>query len=108
MHDLGTGAEMRKLPKTDRSTYNENPFRYLATRETDFYLVHLVQHGVVNHAVVVDARRKLIIDSEEKYPLTLTEEVLRKCGGEEAENLQVEDLRLILDQSTSNPSTIVE
>ena len=92
------------MPKTDRSTYNENPFRYLSTRETNVYLVHLVQHGVVNHAVVVDARLKLIIDSEEKYLLTLTEEVLRKCGSEEADNLQVEDLRLIAEQSTSNPS----
>ena len=104
LHDLGTGAKMRELPKTDGSTYNENPFRYLATRETDVYLVHLAQHGVVNHAVVVDARRKLIIDSDDKYTLTLTEEIPRKCGGEEADNLQVEDLRLIVDQSTSNPS----
>ena len=104
LHDLGTGAEMRKLPKADRAIYNENPFRYLASRETGVYIVHLVQHRVVNHAVVIDAHRKLIIDSEEEYPLTLTEAVLRKCGGEEADNLQVEDLRLIVDQSKGNPS----
>lgn len=27
LHDLRTRAEMRKLPKTDRATYNDNPFR---------------------------------------------------------------------------------
>ena len=88
---------MRKSPKADHATYEENPFRYLASREIGVYIVHLAQHRVLNHAVVVDAHRKLIVDSEEEYPLSLTEAVLRKCGGEEADNLQVEDLRLLVD-----------
>lgn len=58
----------------------------------------------MNLAVVVDANRKLIIDSEGKYPLTLTQEVLRKCGGEEADNLQEGELGLIVDQAISSPS----
>lgn len=72
VHDIGTGSEIRKLLKTDRATYNGNPIRYLSTKESVVYLVYLAQHCVMNHVVVFDANRKLNIDSDEKYPLTLT------------------------------------
>lgn len=95
---------MIKVPKADRATYNDNPSRNLANRERAVYLAHIAQHRDVNHAVVVVAERRFIINSEEKYPLTLIEGVLRKCGRKEANKLQIEDLHCIIDHAKSNPS----
>ena len=46
--------------------------------------------------MVVVANRKLKIDNVETYPLGFSEELLRKCGIDEADQLLVEDVRLMV------------
>lgn len=75
-----------------------NKCRELACFSTGVYLVHLRQLGVVDHIVVVDAGRKLILDSEEPYPMTLSEGLLRKCGGDEVKHLTIACGRRLIEQ----------
>ena len=43
----------------------------------------------MDHAVVVDANRGVIIDSEEQSCLVILEDVLMQCGGPDADHLEV-------------------
>lgn len=104
LQKLGTGAEMRKIPKRDWELFNANPFAYLATRESGVYIVHLYELKVATHALVIDVNRGLIIDSAEDYPMRLSEELLRKCGGDHAKALRVDEVRMVVKQSASNPN----
>ena len=95
---------MRVIPKRDRENFKMNPFAYLANRDSGVYVAHVFQLKVVTHAVVIDADRGLIIDSAEDYSIRLSEENLRRCGGDHAENLHIDEVRLIVDQAKSNPN----
>lgn len=45
------------------------------------YFVRILQDRHFDHAVVVDANNRAIIDSEEKCALALEEDLLERCGG---------------------------
>ena len=53
----------------------------------------------MSHTIVVDAGRKLIIDSSETFPMRLSEDLLRKGGGEHATELRVGEVAMIVSQS---------
>lgn len=46
------------------------------------YLVQLKQNQVVDHCVVVNRNRRVDIYSAERYPLKVSVEVFRLCGGD--------------------------
>ena len=62
------------------------------------YLVHLFQPNLISYTLVVDASRKLIIDSAEDFPMRLSESLWRKCGGEAATALRIGEVRKIVSQ----------
>ena len=99
LNDLRTRKEMRKIPKSERVLFNENPFGYLASRGSEVFITHVFQPKIVPHTIVVDAGRKLIIDSPEDYPMRLNEELLRNCGGEQATELRVGEVAMIVSQT---------
>ena len=99
LREMATGAEMRLLPKKDRELFNINRFAYLAGRESGVYVVHVFEPKVSSHTVVINANRKLIIDSAEEFPMRLSEGLLRKCGGDHAKNLRVGEVRMIVKQN---------
>ena len=72
---------------------------YLACRGSGVFIAHVFQPKVVSHAIVADAGRKLIIDSSEDYPMRLSEDLLRKCGGEQATELRVGKVAMIVLQT---------
>ena len=53
--------------------------------------MHPVNHKTlrVNHCVLVDAGERVILDSEEQFPITLTAATLKMCGGPACPRLQV-------------------
>jgi len=59
--------------------------RWVAQDAQDVLLVNLIGSGGVNHVVCVDAREghKLIYDSAERHPVSLCEESLRCCVGDD-------------------------
>ena len=101
LRNLGAGAEMRKLPKEDLGIFNANRFAYLASRESFVYIVHVFEPKVCSHTVVIDANRRIIVDSAEDYPMRLSEELLRKCGGDQSKSLRVGEVRMIVKQHQS-------
>ena len=98
LHELAAGVEMRKIPKSDAKVFKENLFAYLASSDSGVYLVHVFQPNLVSHTLVVEAGRKLIIDSAEDFPMRLSESLLRKCGGEAANALRIREVRKIVSQ----------
>ena len=57
------------------------------------WLVFLVQGNKVDQCITIDGTRKLIFDSEEEYPLRLSAECWRPCGGANVQGLQVAGIR---------------
>lgn len=82
----------RAIQRADRAL----AFEALETRTSDVYLVRLRQDGYVDHAVVVDAVRRLVIDSCEEFCLPLSADVLRKCGGTKSNTVRVCEVRRIV------------
>ncbi len=68
-------------------------FEAIASRQSGVYIVRLRQDDRVDHAVVVDANRGVIIDSEESTAIVLTADNLAKCGGASATKLRVKEVR---------------
>ena len=68
-------------------------FDWLGGQSSGVWIVRLVQGNEVDHCVVIDGNRQLILDSAENYPIRLSAECLRLCGGDEVPNLQVAEIR---------------
>ena len=90
---------MRNIPKSERAQFNENPFAHLANRGCGVFIAHVFQPKVLSHTIVIDAGRKLIIDSSKTFPMRLSEDLLRKYGGEHATELRVGEVAMIVSQS---------
>lgn len=65
----------RKVEVRKAKMGNVEAMELLGSRSTVFCLVQLDQ--VVDHCVVVNCNRRVVIDSAETYPVTLSEDVLR-------------------------------
>lgn len=98
LREMTTVAEMRLLPKQDRAIFNKDRFAFLDSRKSSVYVVHVFEPKVSSHTVVIEANRNIIIDSAEQFPMRLSEELLRKCGGDHASNLRVGEVRMIVKQ----------
>ena len=70
-------------------------FRALAGRTTGVFIVRLQEVRRVDHAVVVDAGARVIIDSEEATAIELSAKNLSRCGGDEACQLRVIEVRQV-------------
>lgn len=60
------------------------------------------QEGLVDYCVTIDAGARIIIDSTERWPMVLSEEVLKLCGGSNARNLRVGEIRKVVKQREAN------
>ncbi len=92
------GLHVLKLPKDEiraaiKCSNRMNAFSWLASKTRGIYIVRLKQDSLVDHAVCVDAGRRLILDSEEIHPIRLSAETLALCGGSHAKNLRLVEIR---------------
>lgn len=62
------------------------------------FLVQLKQKQVVDYCVVVNGIHRVAIDSSERYPLMLSEDVLRLSGGDDESNLVVYEVREVVSR----------
>lgn len=74
-----------------------NPFSSIDEFTSGEYLLHLPEVEVVENVIAVDADRRLILDGVEPYPMRLSEEVLRLCGGQGAKNLTLVCTRRLIE-----------
>ena len=96
---LPVGITIRKVPKAQRTVFDANPFSWLSNLKKGVWIVRLKQHRIVDHCVAVDANRAIILDSAARYPFILCEEILRRLGGDQADTLQVAEVRKLLLQN---------
>ena len=97
--ELRLPLEIRKFRLLEElNKRNIDPFEWICNMTCSVYVVRLVEHGVVDHTVlVVTSETKCILDPEEQNALKLDPEVLRKCGGHESTKLRIAEVREILD-----------
>ena len=84
------------MPRKDR-------MRWLAERPTGVWLVHIKSGTELDHAVCVDAEKRLIFDNAETHPFSLTEVNLRRCGGEAFPNCYIESIRELVHTAKKRP-----
>ncbi len=60
--------------------------------------MRLVESGVADHCVLVDTKVALIFDCAARHPISLTEEALRLCGGDDERDLRVAEVRQLVPQ----------
>ena len=101
---LSARLEMRRLGKVHRKDFDEDPFVWIS-KQRGRWIARLVEVGVVDHCVFVDGRRRLIWDCVEEYPVALTADTLRLCGGPNARHLQVREVREVVPQKEKKTST---
>ena len=100
---LPVSLTVRKIAQTKKDLFVANPFSWLLNMKNGIWIVCLKQHGIVDHCVAIDANRGIILDSAARYPFMLCEEILKRLGGDEAQNLQVAEVReLLLQTKKSN------
>ncbi len=68
-------------------------FEAIAELRACVYAVRLREDTLIDHAVVVDAKNGVIIDSEESGALALSADILERCGGERAKKLRLCEIR---------------
>lgn len=66
--------------------------------EARVYVVTVYKEQVLNHYVIVGARQRIIIDSAEKFPLKLTEDLLRVCCVSDVMGLRISEIRKLVVQ----------
>ena len=60
----------------------------------------LAQANYVDHCVVMDAFRRLIIGSANEYPVILSVQNLKRSAVDDATNVGVSELQEVVDQTT--------
>lgn len=92
---IAVKTSVQRIPKADMSEFKKDGFAYLCGLQ-QCAIVRLVERGKVDHVIVVDGRRKLIIDSAARYPLRLERKILKLCGGTSSAKLEVAEVRKIV------------
>ena len=95
-HKAFASLDLRKISKSDLVTFLADKFAWLANLDRGVWLVRLVLPGCVGHCVVIDVERKIIIDSEEPFPMRLIVEGLKISGEDEVDKVYVAEVRSIL------------
>lgn len=96
MRTVAPGYNLKKVQNPD---FLLDKFKWMAGVTRGIWIVRLRAANAVDHCVVVDGRKKEIIDGEEKKPMRLCQAALRACGSDDAINLYVAEVREIYKSS---------
>ncbi len=81
--------EVRKISAGDKPSFRSTAFRWLAEEVKGVWVVRLVESGVADHCVFVDTKVALILDCAARHPISLTEEALRFCSGDDTRKVRL-------------------
>lgn len=90
-------VELRKVQKNEMGEFEKNRFSWVC-KQGGCWLVRLVVPKKIDHCVLVDGGRGIIVDCAEKYPLKLSMDCLRMCSGSKSPGLRVEEVRQVVLQ----------
>lgn len=82
----------KELERIIETCDHEAPFKWLEGA-SGVYIVRIVVTSHVDHAVVVDASRGVIVDSEEVMPIVLTASNLKRLGVSNGEVVRIKEVR---------------
>ena len=102
VQDMRLGVELRRVPKGEREGFLEDSFAWVLGRDEGVMVVRIMEEEVVDHCVVVDAGARIIVDGCEKYPLELSMDTLRLCGGSEATNIRIAEVSFLVKQRSKS------
>ena len=86
-------ARVKQIQRAIQSRCGEAAFEALASAKTGVFIVRLLAGTAVDHAVVVDATRGIIVDSEEDSTIALSATNLRRCAGSKTKQVRVVEVR---------------
>ena len=76
--------ELRKLSKSEKTSFNSGRLDCVLQQASGIYIVRIVDDAQVDHCVVIDSEKRIIVDCYEQYPVELSRENLVKCEGDRA------------------------
>lgn len=85
-----------KLQKETFACEARASFVLVASLPKGVWIVRLLDEGNVDHAVVIDCNRRVIIDSAETCAIALTANNLFLCGGGGSKQLRVTSVREVV------------
>ena len=95
LHGLGERLSLRKPKKHIKRELVEGKkdftFEWLSILREGVWVVRVCQRNVVDHCIAIDGKRRLILDSAERFPLQLCKDALICCCGD-ATNLHVAEI----------------
>jgi len=78
---MGEKLTIAGLKKKEKAEMRKDGFGWLVKRDSGIWLVCFCRVNVLDHCVCVDAGRGLILNSVEKWPVSLSVKTLRMCAG---------------------------
>lgn len=91
-----------KVAKADKKMFDNDKFAWLAARCDGVWIVRMVVNNVVDHCIVVDGGRKIVLDSASRFPEMLTKELLCKTEGADVIGMRVASARRLYKQGKKN------
>ena len=59
-------------------------------------MVRVARHGILDHCVALDCKKGITHDSSSRFLFALTEDIIRRVGGDEETALRVAGLEILL------------
>ena len=102
VHQLSVAVTIRRISKSERAQFDVNPFAWLINSGPGIRTVVISNHGIVYHCVTLDGKKGIIHDRSSRYLFALTEDILRRVGGDDATTLRVAEVREIVKVEVKN------
>ena len=96
MHKTAPGINLKKTQDPD--IFLET-FKWMTSVARGIWIVRFRAGNAVDPCVVVDGSKQEVIDSEEKKPMPHCEASIRSCGGEDAVDLYIAEVRELYKSS---------
>lgn len=93
---LGIQVELRNFP-----FWGMDPLKYICEKRNAIFLVRVYSLNKVDHCIVFNARRCIVVDILNRYPMQLSKQVLKLAGGSNAVNVLVGELWELVPQRVS-------
>ena len=81
IHKVFPGYDLRKFPRASIERFRRDKFDWISNLDYGIWLVRPLKANLLNHCIVVDGVRRVILESAEQYALPLTVEAIHYCGG---------------------------
>ena len=98
IHKAAPGFNFKKVQDPE---FRADKMKWMAAVKQGVWIVRFQAGNTVDHCVFVDGTKREIVDNEEKKPMRLCEGSLRACGGDDATDLCIAEVRKLYKSSKS-------